>query len=252
MNFEIILTNYTAEIKSEFNIKSSKNNIEKRAFIAFQKIKKDLKEFTANEIPQRSELNTYFETNETTILKLNHFNLTGIHNIDLTAAYLTILKNDGFISLETFNYCFNILNKKERLQCIGMLAAKKNLFKYENGELVNFQEKKSETEGVFFWCVDRTARIISDMRHLMSDHSFIFSWVDSIYYLDENNTPVLEKYLLENNLKYKYKYLENVRVKEFKNFYLLQHSHDENKNTFHLPKKENQYTKDLLKFLKLM
>lgn len=250
IDFEMILTNYTAEIKSPFNIKASKNTIEKRAFIGFNKIKKDLREYTANELPTRKDFNQYYDSRE------ENFNLLNkqkkLFNIDLTAAYLTILFNDGFISFDTFNFCYNLLTKEERLQCVGMLASKKTIFRYERGELVNAYQQIKETEGVFFYCVDRTAQIINKIKEIISPESFVFSWVDSVYYLNDADTEIIGQYLTSIDIKYKYKILENVSVQETANFYFLKHGFTAGKNIFNIPKKENDFKKSLLKILKLM
>lgn len=145
----------------------------KKAFIAYQMILRDLREYTANEKPEinRDELR-YFET----YLSKPIYHETA-YLVDIKSAYATILFNDGFICKKTFDF-INILPKKARLAAVGMLASRKDVFYYEGPELLGHEKIINENENYFWYCVKRTAEIMTE---ITGETKPLFFWVDGIY-----------------------------------------------------------------------
>jgi hypothetical protein len=208
-NFIFENSNYTAKIITEkTEITFTTKNLDTTAFIGANKIKSDLKNYSKKGIPNINANELEYYQQNLTEQKLNY-----VANFDLTKAYPSILFNDGFISLATFEYLCNI-GKTERLASIGMLARKKNIITFENGKAKNFEINKKETSPIFYHLVQKTNFIISEIRKL-DEINFLFSWVDGIYfevktqneidYLNLKINEICEIY----NMKFKFELLNN-------------------------------------------
>ena len=203
--YRLTLTNYTTRIESKYydrHYLAKKQN--PKVFSAFNKIKKDLTEWSANEKPVvRPEEMVYFNHNfrsSGTIKK--------IFATDIKSAYATVLLNDGFISIETYNY-ISELDKEDRLACVGMLAAKKDFFYFDGHELNYAVEDKSEFTPYFHYCVKRTAEIMSGAIKAINKEAALFYWVDCIFcWIDQQ--AELRDYL--DSLKYNYTQSEYFRL----------------------------------------
>jgi len=208
-NFILENSNYTAKIITEkTEITFTTKNLNTTAFIGANKIKSDIKNFTKNIIPNINAHDLeYYQQN------LHEHKLNYVANFDLTKAYPSILFNDGFISLATFEYLCSI-GKTERLASIGMLARKKNIITFENGKAKNFEINKKETSPIFYHLVQKTNFIISEIRKL-DEINFLFSWVDGIYFevKTQNEIDYLNLKINEicniYNMKFKYELLNN-------------------------------------------
>ena len=220
LDFTLITSNYTTEIICNevpfFNTKYLAKTQDIKSFVAFNKIKKDLKTWSANEMPEIEKSNCHFfnYNKHHKPIKSNY-----IYNIDLSSAYAIILFNDCFISKETLDYMLK-LKKSSRLACVGMLAAQKDIFTFENGKVVLHEKKISETEGYFYYCVNRTYDIMEEICKRIGNDS-IFTWVDSVYYHDDENQVnkfIIENYLNSENLKFKFQQLAYPKIEDFDNY----------------------------------
>ena len=192
---KFIISNYTTTIETKSKIiKFNDNLMSQKAFIAYQMIKRDLKNYTANEMPviDKNELQ-YFETFLDKPLTANKAYL-----VDIKSAYATILFNDGFISKETFAY-INILPKKARLAAVGMLASRKDYFYFHGAELTGHEKQINELENYFWYCVKRTAEIMQEIRQKTNP---LFFWVDGIYFTEKKDAETAKKILKENKYFY--------------------------------------------------
>lgn len=173
--FEMICSNYTVLFKAEGLEKkfvhSMQNN---RAFACFAKLKKDLKSKPVPEI-NKNEL-SYFVHD----FRCDCF-VGNVTNIDLKSAYATVLHRDGYISTDTFNYiCAG--TKQERLVSVGMLASKKQHFKFDGGYITGSPDEIiSEFSNFFYYAVRRTSEIMADLKALCGN-DYLFTWVDGIYF----------------------------------------------------------------------
>lgn len=193
--FTLSVSNYTIRLTSLcYDIHFLKTIQSKRAFAAFAKIrseviKKPIGKIEANEL-------TYFN------VKPRYENLYAdlVYNIDIKAAYASVLYTDGFISRKTYNYILTI-PKQDRLVSVGMLAGKKNIYKHsKDGKILHSETIISPTSDYFFHCVKRVSDIMNDAAYIMGDE-FIFSWVDGIYFLThpDNKKHIPEKCRIMNN-----------------------------------------------------
>jgi hypothetical protein len=196
------ISNYTTVIETPSKtLKFNDRMLSNRAFAGYQKIKKDLAEYTANEMPVIDKYSLeYFNT----YIDKDIFERQA-YLVDIKSAYATILLNDGFICKETFDY-INSLPKKDRLACVGMLASQKNVFYFQGRELLQTGKIINPLENYFWYCVKRTSEIMNNIR---TETSPLFFWVDGIYFKsqrDANRAKGIlnsEKYFFsEKNLFY--------------------------------------------------
>lgn len=237
-NFTFENSNYTAKIitdKTEITFTTKNLNI--TAFIAASKIKKDIKEFSKNGIPEISSYDLEYYQQNLSEQKLNY-----VANFDLTKAYPTILYTDGFITLETFEYLCK-LRKTERLASIGMLARKKNIIEFENGKAINFEINKKDTSPIFYYLVQKTNFIISEMRKL-NEIKFLFSWVDGIYFEVETQNEIdflnlkINEICESYNMKFTFELLNNYESYIENNCFRISFYKGENEKRFSIPTNE--------------
>jgi hypothetical protein len=206
-DFELILSNYTAKIdckqNAALNIQFIKEEKPFYFFAMFKELKKQVETYLLN--------NTILLPNEVRyydVIQKKDFYRKEIFNIDLSSAYINVLFNEKIIDKELFNK-LEKLPKLDRLGVVGMLASKKNVYYYKNGELqdVEIIENKILSD-VFYFCVVKTFLIMQDLKNIIYS-SFIFSWVDGIYFDDKTKIKQCEDYLIKNNYPYKIEILNN-------------------------------------------
>lgn len=242
--FEITLTNYTTKIQSVlFDLHFMKNAQSNRVFVSYAKLKKDVSGKPVEEI--NTGYLKYYQTN------FNFYEIYSdkIYNVDIKSAYATILFNDGYISEDTFTY-IKSLPKIERLAAVGMLAGRKNIFSFDaNGKITGCVETISPTSNYFFYAVKRTYEIIDRLR-MEIGNNFLFSWVDGIYFVGEENGIKLQELLLsEFNLNSSFDELTEFEIKKKKDCYLLSYVKDEEKKVFNIPTNESSIKRDIYNFL---
>lgn len=102
-------------------------------------------------------------------------------NIDLSAAYPTVLYNHEIITEDSYNRLME-LSKPDRLASIGMFAAKKVVFDYARGELTSPPEiTTNPLENVFWFASLTTDEVMYLLKQICGD-LFIFYWFDGIYF----------------------------------------------------------------------
>jgi hypothetical protein len=246
-DFIIKVSTYTASIEytnaNNIKLKFLSQQLNKRAFIGSQIVKRDLLKYTANEVPQIDEKRlNYFSQN------LQESNFKKIINIDLKNAYATVLYNDGFICEDSYNYLLT-LPKIDRLAAVGMLAYKKDCFAYSGGKLVNNYIEKGEYSSVFFYAVRKTHEVMNEISKILGKN-FLFSWVDGIYFTEVNENILSACQLLES-LKYPFKieYLNNFICEEKKDFYFVTFEKESEKKVFNIPKASKKWQNDLYEFI---
>jgi hypothetical protein len=163
----------------------------KKAFIAYRMILKDLKEYTANEMPTINKFDLqYFET----YMLQSSYSETA-YLVDIKSAYATILFNDGFISEKTYRFISN-LPKKARLAAVGMLASRKDVFYFQGEQLTGHDKIINPLENYFWYCVKRTGEIMDKIK---KDTFPLFYWVDGMYFLHKSDAEKCKEILKENN-----------------------------------------------------
>lgn len=235
--YRVIVSNYTVSIEGAINIKFVRSNKSMKCFAAYRKIKSDVEKSNIVVDINKNEVN-YFNS------ELYEFERDEIFNIDLKSAYATILKNDKIIKGNTFNYLTR-LEKKDRLASVGMLASHKYVFDYLGNDILKFSEIKSDTEEYFYYCVKRTYDIMTELKKICGT-SYLFCWVDSVYYTDKSKTPLLIDYLKSINFRYSFEILNNVKSVEAKSHYKVTFGKGDKVKYFCVPKNEGSFSRDII------
>lgn len=182
--FKLTITNYTSRIQSNFiDIHFMKTEQSNRVLCAFSKVKSQV---IKKPVPKIKNDNLqYFSQN----FKQEYFYAEKIFNIDIKSAYVTILLNNGYIDKPCYDYV-NRLPKMERLAAVGMLAGKKNIFTInKDGEIISDETIISKTSDYFFYCVKETSKIINEASQYLGE-AFLFSWVDGIYFIEDETAAI--------------------------------------------------------------
>jgi hypothetical protein len=243
--FEMTVSNYTTMIKSSlYDLHFMKNAQNNRTFSAFQKVKCDC---VRRPVPSINPMNlNYFSTN----IFQNDFYADIIYNIDLKAAYATVLLNDKFITEETYKHLMT-LPKMERLASVGMLAGKKSVFKINaEGKPTESYDVISATSDYFFYCVQKTFDIMHEARCLLQE-SFLFSWVDGVYFLDTENKNYdhVMNFFEENKFRAAFETLKEFHVRNKKSYYACSYWKGEKKKFMNVPKQQNEIRKNISNYL---
>jgi hypothetical protein len=196
-NFDLQLTNYsTSIILNNKRFIFTNSVMSKKAFISFSKIKSDINK---NNFVFPDKLKTkifYYSANEK--LKNKKFGAySGVVNIDINSAYLTVLKNNGIIKKETFEY-IQKTSKSDRLKSVGMLATQKICYEFKNGKETNVFLKSNENlRNIFFLCCYEIDQILQKIETILGK-SFLFFWFDGIYFQGNNDKIKKIQELIKN------------------------------------------------------
>ena len=112
-----------------------------------------------------------------------------ICEFDITSAYYKTALNLGYISEEFYRECID-LPKAWRLRLIGSIATAKDVFTYEQGELVGHEVIKNEkNRKAWSNIVNAVDNCMQSVKEIIGD-DFLFYWVDGIFMTTENNTKL--------------------------------------------------------------
>jgi hypothetical protein len=205
-SFEMQCSNYTLKVLGEgVNISFLTGAQPKRVFIAFAKLKSELKTKPVPDIDPDTLV--YFSHNFTRNISFDE-----IVNIDLKSAYANIFFADGLISEDLFNYICS-MGKQQRLACVGMLAAKKEIFSFKNGVPELMPPKISQFAPFFYYAIKRCSEIMNELRRICGQY-YLFTWVDGIYFRPSAKKIMeCEQYLETVKIPCSVDYLENFRVR---------------------------------------
>lgn len=247
-NFDVVFSTYTAKIILHTKNKQVKTKMlterrSPRVFMASRMIEKDLNGYTANEVDSIDEnCVSYYSHN------LRECSHRRVINIDIKNAYATILFNNGFISEKTFSF-LKSLQKIDRLASVGMIAYKKNIFHYINGELSSTDVETGKFRNVFFYCVRKTQEIMDACKKALNNR-YHFTWVDGIYIdnIDKNIITVSD-ILKENNMSFSIEALSNFGVKNINNTFYVTFDGKNGKKTFNIPENTHQMRNSFFDYL---
>lgn len=248
MPFVMEVSNYTTRIISQnYNLYFVKKEQANRVFAGYAKIKSDLKDKVLPEIDMSR--NRYYDT----CFKGEGFYSDLVHNIDIKNAYPSILFNAGYIRKETFDY-LNKMAKQDKLAALGMLASRKDIFSYSrSGAIIKTEERISPLSNFFFYCVQQTEFIIQSCKTQIFQDYFLFSWVDGIYYLNDNPElqQVCQWYLKEKfNLDSTFQKLTNFEVILKKDSYKIKFLDEKERNkVFNIPLPETELKLKIINYL---
>ncbi len=242
--FQVIMTNYTINIKGAVNYKFMKEERSFKFFSMYNKLKKEVSEYLLkNEISQCKNI-FYYD-----IAPKLDFEEKQVFNVDLTSAYLHVLKNEKIISQVLFEE-LNALDKQDRLSIVGMLASKKSVYSFnESGNIYNFEIIEDKAlRNVFFHCVNITFLIMQEIKNLIGE-SYIYSWVDGVYFTNEMDNFLIEDYLINIKYPFKCETLENFTYKNEKDHVKIEFDKGIKTKTFHIPIKKNKFAADIYNYL---
>jgi hypothetical protein len=205
--FEMICSNYTVLFQADGIEKKFVSSLQSnRTFACFAKLKSNLKDKPIPDID--TEKLKYFSHD----FQRDDF-IGDVLNIDLKSAYATILYRDGYITRDTFEY-ISAGTKQERLVSVGMLASKKQHFKFDGGRIVGTPDEIiSPFSNFFFYAVKRTSEIMDELR-ILCGNNYLFTWVDGIYFMpDFKARTACEDYLKSLQFAHTTEWLKDFKVK---------------------------------------
>jgi hypothetical protein len=227
--FACSVTNYTTHLESELrNILFQKEHRSTQMFAAYQYLKKDIE---GKNLPHVDPDKLRYYING---FNGNQIYSDKIYNIDLKAAYATILFNKGILSKKTYRYLMR-LPKIERLVSVGMLASRKNTFHFNNnGRIIAETEVISPYSNFFFAAVKETYDIMNEAKVILGN-DFLFSWVDGIYFMNRRHKTSLMNFLKARNLKASFSVLKEFEIEMNHEFHRLSYMKDGQKKYFIIP-----------------
>ena len=110
-----------------------------------------------------------------------------VESLDLNNAYAMCLYQNGLISFEMFDMLVNA-SKGVRLRVLGMLAKSQDIWNEKHDEESKWNVAyKSKYHNLFFFAQNEVAKMMCDLKQILTDKHFVFFWVDGIYY--RKSTP---------------------------------------------------------------
>jgi hypothetical protein len=245
--FEVKCTNYTTEvIQNEISFlfsASKKTNF--RLFGTYQTLKSQVKNIIT---PSYEGLISYFRLNLNNILNNNSsIIIPTVINIDITAAYATTLLNKKYIDKKLFTK-ITALPKIERLAVVGMLATKKHIFEFKQGEQINCRVETDAQKRNIFFEASHAVNEIMEQCAIIAGEDFLFFWVDGIYLKTDRHKNKIQEFIAASQYNYKTEILKNftAEIKENKTIFVT-YEKGEKIKTFNLPISNKQ--KLLKKFI---
>jgi len=212
-NFKLKISNYSANLKAgEHNYLFSDDIVDTKAFRYYQKMKKELGG-EIREIPQNVKYHDF-----TGLVKSEEV-IEDLICIDISSAYLTVLKNEKVISDKTFNWIntTSTKNKKAktaRLKSVGMFAKNPMSLIFEKGEIVNFEQNRDPFAWVFFLACQKTGEAMEICKKELAD-DFLFYWVDGIFFRNnKEKIPIILEILKTLGFNSKLENVRNLRKSE--------------------------------------
>ncbi len=213
-------------------------------FIAYNQIKKDIE---GKHLPHVDPDNLRYYING---FKGEQIYSDKIYNIDLKAAYATILLNKGILSKKTYGYLMK-LDKIERLVSIGMLASRKETFYFDtNGVIFSEDCQISPYANFFFSAVKETHAIMNECRTILGN-DFLFSWVDGVYFMNRRHKTTVMNFLRARGLRATFSVLSEFEIEMNHEFHRLTYMKEGEKKFFIIPTSTGFLTRNkIINYLK--
>ena len=246
---KITRSNYTLKIESEaLNIHFTPR-MDESAFKVSNTIKRDIKACGV-EMPDinKSELK-YFNFAHDEILRRAEGKQ--IYNIDIKSAYASNLLANKIITQPTFNYMAT-LSKKNRLAAVGMLAAKKDIFIYDDcGKCISHDVTAKNTENWFYYCVLETQNLMLDIKSICGA-DFLFYWVDGIFFTNRDHEIPITNYLKSKGYNNSFDICDNFQFIQNENYREISYSKEGKTKILNMPSENKEATNFILKFLNII
>lgn len=214
------------------------NLMSERVFKAFNMIKSDLKRDEVSVV--LSDLKDNIEERNNRYYNIKYKGDKFYKNavcVDLNSAYLQALYNYGLIRERTFKYINNCLNKFDRLACVGMLASKKNILHFKNGQMQQEYVDESPLRFVF----NALIQSVNEVMNKIADHffnDFIAYWVDGIYMSNEYMAWDIEEMFNDYGFPAKTEELTNFNISYRFEHYQLDFKKDNKDKTLLIPNED--------------
>lgn len=209
--FTLHLSKYTSTIIWNKNRrdKYKMKDMTKRTFIGYAKILKDLKRPELESTIENIKRTTLEENNSYYSINLNYYiNRQDVYGVDLNSAYLACLLTNGLITQETFTWINKRLTKLERLAAVGMLAKRKEIYYYENGQEVKATADESEWRFIFNFIIQEVNNLLKEGMKLTKT-AFMY-WVDGIYLTNRDEARDLMHFFTGRGYPAKYEFYTEV------------------------------------------
>lgn len=246
LEYKLTLTNYTAKIECEksevLNFHFMKEFKKITFFNIYRLLKKECSEHILSNKITLGEVK-YYE-----VVSKEDFVSKEIYNIDLTSAYLHVLKNENIISDDLYKK-LNKLPKIDRLGIVGMLASKKHVYymKGDNIEDLEIIEDKG-LSNLFFYCVFKTHEIMTEIKKILGE-SFVFIWVDGIYFTDQEKIKECKEYLKTINYPFKVEVLKNFSYNKYNGNADISYLKMNKTKSFNIPMEKGTFLNDMFNLL---
>lgn len=230
-DFQLVETNYTATfVNAKNKQKFLTSEMPQKTFIAGALVKKDIKEWEKkNERPPLVKPDYFSSKN-----KIPPFFAEKVYNIDINGAYPNAAKKLGFISEKTFNYLMRV-KKQNRLAALGMLASKKTITYYYNGDISDVEIVENELSAYFYAISREIDDVMKNICHNL--FSFVFYWFDGVYFTESFEINKVVKELDLKGYPYKIETLEQFSLKRKSYNILIEFYKDGKKKSFEIPDK---------------
>lgn len=134
-----------------------------------------------------------------------------------------------------------------------MLASRKEVFTYnKTGKNTGSEEIINPLSNFFFYCVQKTENIISEIKHEILMDDFLFSWVDGIYFTNPYYAKLIQAHLFDTyKMQSTFKELTEFEVKIKNEFYRISffEQPENKKKSFAIPLPETAFKKELVNYL---
>ena len=217
-NFTLKLTNYsTTVLLGEKRFIFTSEIMKKKTFICFNKIRADIKNSNFVFTDKLRNKLFYYSMNERIMKNKKFTSFSGVINIDINSAYLTVLKNNGIITKKTFNY-IQKCSKSERLKSVGMLATQSIIYEFKEGkENTVFLKSDENLRNIFFLCCYEIDQLLFKLESKLNKN-FLFFWFDGIYFRgDENKIKQLQQIIKNEGFESKVDFYNWVTFQREKN-----------------------------------
>jgi hypothetical protein len=248
IDFDLYTSNYAMKIILVDGqiINFTKHEQSRATFAAFSKLKSNLQDKKKPNL-QPGDVSYFIHDFREPLY------VESVCNIDLKSAYANILFLDEMITKDTHKYLCKLV-KKDRLSAVGMLASKKQVIEFRRGQATGEREERSEFAPFFFYAVKRTFEIMSELKKICGN-SYLFTWVDGIYFLPD---PGIEKACKEYLKTIRFPYASEMLSEFDVQFHprsikvsFFRHK-NERKKRFDLPMGDNAFTKIMSNALLLL
>jgi len=255
--FDVQITGYTTVVKTERqNIFICEKPNSKKILIAYSKINSDIiKSKYIFPIVDRNKINYYLLKNDFRNLKItDELFFDEIVNIDISGAYAQAMYNFNIISDATFEY-LKTVDKVTRLKAVGMIAASKNVFHYEDGKYISDEIIRDEKKrNIFFLLCKKIGDLMTAVADELED-SFLFFWVDGIYFTDKNKIQNVINIFGENNYSCRVELLNNFSARkkqedENSEIIKIKFNKEDKEKNFSIPLHKKNFLNNLNNYLK--